>query len=86
LLFELIEAEAILSNRRNTLRGIENRSKIISFLREKSASTRDISKHVNLSRSGTLYHLNLLRRSGTVIKRGRYWRVYIRQKRIDSYI
>ena len=82
----LIEAEAVLSNRRNTLKGIESRSRIISFLRVRTASTREISEHVKLSRNGTLYHLRLLREAGTVIKRGKYWKVHIRQRRIDSYL
>jgi predicted transcriptional regulator len=86
LFIGLIEAEAVLSNRRNTLRGIKSRSRIISFLRVRTASTREISKHVKLSRSGTLYHLRLLSEAGTVIKRGRYWKARIRQRRIDSYL
>ena len=83
---KLIEAEAILPYRRNTVNGIKNRSRIIQYLRDRSATTREVSEYMGLSRSGVLYHLNLLRKYRIAVKRGRYWRIQVRQRKIDEYI
>jgi len=82
----LIEAEAIIPGMRNTGVGVKNRSNIIAILIDHSATTKEISERIGLSRNGVLYHLRLLRRVGVVSKIGRYWRATLKQRKINDYL
>ena len=82
----MIEPDAIILGRRNTSKGIKNRSRILVFLRKRAASTSEIAEYMEMSRNGVLYHLKLLENIGILVKRGKYWIVCVRQRKMDDYI
>lgn len=82
----MIEPDAIIPGRRNTYKGINNRSKILIYLGKRIATTSEIAEYMNMSRNGILYHLKLLEDVGILTRRRKYWIVHVRQRKIEEYI
>jgi DNA-binding transcriptional ArsR family regulator len=83
-----LDPNAILYNRKNYLRGIINRSKIILYLKKKYlADVNELSEYLGISRSATRYHLILLRKYGVCKKIGRKWKLTKNiQRTLDEYV
>jgi len=84
----MIDPNAIIHGRRNHKRGIMNRSKIIRYLRKNYvASSKELSRELNISYKSVYYHLTLLRNNNIVKKEGRLWKLSsYPQHTIEDYI
>lgn len=84
---------AIILNRKNTLRGVISRSKILDYMSKEEGryyTMEELSSALSMSKSKVSYHLHLLREANVVESYGKHpirWILTGKgQKKIDEFI